>query len=149
VAGEHRCESTFGQLDVFELRAVKPHGGSVTDPQRGRHSDHVRARLDRLDAQPSCEQRRGQVPGPTADLDHPVAGAKLAPTTRSLDQLIWIRRPRAVVLLGNRVENLTVAPSQLSVVHTPTIRPEGRPKPPSSWASRDDPNRIPSRQREP
>ena len=104
-----RVEQPHRERHVLEPAEVEAHElGVVHAPPRD--LDHVRSRLDRIDAQAAGNQLLGQFPGPRSHLDDSSTRAETRQLDRGTDDLARIARSTRVVCLGHRVEHAAMPP---------------------------------------
>ena len=82
-----------------------------------RQRDQPLAGLDRRYAQVPGEQTAGQLPGPTANLKHPIAGTESRDLADVIQQHVRVCRAVTVVLFRDLVEHLAIAALKSAVRH--------------------------------
>jgi hypothetical protein len=104
---EHRPE-VAGKLGVLEAGVEEADGVGIRQAGAG-PLDQLVAGLDGGDPQPARDQAASQLAGAAADLENVVAAAQAGQLAGTLDQLLGVGGPAALILGGNAVEDGAVA----------------------------------------
>ena len=101
--GKFAVDGRVLEAMVDELDLAGPIHGTF------RQLDQVGARFDRRYVQAAGHETSGELPRAAADLEHAIARRQAARRAGTVDELVRIGRPVAVVLDGDRVEGRAVA----------------------------------------